>query len=109
MDMILDQFLNFEIMRKVWPLLLRVQPTDRIDPPFLFLALLLTVVSSRRAVGTTDVQELLRQSQTQSEAPIAPAPLGGTPVQTAPAAGGESNPTAPATPQPAAPQPQPQQ
>jgi preprotein translocase subunit SecG len=76
---------------------------------FLFLALLLTVVSSRRAVGTTDVQELLRQSQTQSEAPIAPAPLGGTPVQTDPAAGGESNPTAPATPQPAAPQPQPQQ
>ena len=62
---------------------------------FLFLALLLTVVSSRRATGTTDVQELLRQSQTQSEAPVAPAPLGGTPVQTAPATGGEASPAAP--------------
>jgi energy-coupling factor transport system substrate-specific component len=33
------------LMMLVWPLLLRVQPTDRIDPPFLFLALLPVVIA----------------------------------------------------------------
>jgi energy-coupling factor transport system substrate-specific component len=33
------------LMMLVWPLLLRVQPTDRIDPPFLFLALLPIVIA----------------------------------------------------------------
>ena len=28
------------LMMLAWPLLLRVQPTERVDPPFLFLALL---------------------------------------------------------------------
>ena len=32
-------------MMLVWPLLLRVQPNDRIDPPFLFLALLPIVIA----------------------------------------------------------------
>jgi energy-coupling factor transport system substrate-specific component len=33
------------LMMLVWPLLLRVQPTDRVDPPFLFLALLPVVIA----------------------------------------------------------------
>ena len=33
------------LMMLVWPLLLRVQPTDRIDPPFLFLGLLPIVIA----------------------------------------------------------------
>jgi energy-coupling factor transport system substrate-specific component len=33
------------LMMLVWPLLVRVQPTDRIDPPFLFLALLPVVIA----------------------------------------------------------------
>jgi hypothetical protein len=33
------------LMMLVWPLLLRVQPTDRVDPPFLFLALLPIVIA----------------------------------------------------------------
>ena len=33
------------LMMLVWPLLLRVQPNDRIDPPFLFLALLPIVIA----------------------------------------------------------------
>jgi energy-coupling factor transport system substrate-specific component len=33
------------LMMLVWPLLLRVQPTERVDPPFLFLALLPVVIA----------------------------------------------------------------
>jgi energy-coupling factor transport system substrate-specific component len=33
------------LMMLVWPLLLRAQPTDRVDPPFLFLALLPVVIA----------------------------------------------------------------
>jgi len=33
------------LMMLTWPLLLRVQPTDRVDPPFLFLALLPVVIA----------------------------------------------------------------
>src|SRR6185436_7430194 len=33
------------LMMLTWPLLLRVQPNDRIDPPFLFLALLPIVIA----------------------------------------------------------------
>ena len=33
------------LMMLVWPLLVRVQPTDRVDPPFLFLALLPVVIA----------------------------------------------------------------
>ena len=33
------------LMMLVWPLLLRIQPTERIDPPFLFLALLPIVIA----------------------------------------------------------------
>ena len=33
------------LMMLVWPLLLRVQPEERVDPPFLFLALLPVVIA----------------------------------------------------------------
>src|SRR4029079_12876739 len=33
------------LMMLVWPLLLRIQPTERVDPPFLFLALLPIVIA----------------------------------------------------------------
>src|SRR4051794_18996506 len=33
------------LMMLTWPLLLRVQPTDRVDPPFLFLALVPVVIA----------------------------------------------------------------
>ena len=33
------------LMMLVWPLLLRVQPTERVDPPFLFLVLLPVVIA----------------------------------------------------------------
>lgn len=62
---------------------------------FMFLALLLSVVASNRAIGETDVQRQLRtQAPTQQQVPVAP-------LQTTP------NP-APATPTPPpAPQPPP--
>jgi len=74
---------------------------------FLFLSLVLSVMSAGRSAQASDVQRLLQQQQQQAPAPSAPLPIGdaqpaaptaGAPA-TAPPAGG-----APATSQP---QPQP--
>jgi energy-coupling factor transport system substrate-specific component len=49
------------LMMLVWPLLLRVQPTDRVDPPFLFLALLpvvIAVILSELSNGGLDTRVL---------------------------------------------------
>jgi protein translocase SecG subunit len=44
---------------------------------FMFLALLLSIVASNRAIGESDVQQRLRQGPAQQQVPIAP-------LQTAP-------------------------
>jgi energy-coupling factor transport system substrate-specific component len=49
------------LMMLVWPLLLRVQPTERVDPPFLFLALLpvvIAVILSELSNGGLDTRVL---------------------------------------------------
>ncbi|WP_414690328.1 ECF transporter S component [Nocardioides sp.] len=49
------------LMMMVWPLLLRVQPTERVDPPFLFLALLpvvIAVILSELSNGGLDTRVL---------------------------------------------------
>jgi energy-coupling factor transport system substrate-specific component len=49
------------LMMLVWPLLVRVQPDDRLDPPFLFLALLPVVIAvmlAELSTGGLDVRVL---------------------------------------------------
>jgi len=68
---------------------------------FMFLALVLSVVASNRAIGESDVQRRLRQqAPTQQTTPVAPLQTAPIPGTTNPPVQGTTNPSPPPPPPP---------